>query len=62
MFSYEFLGPLGSRYIRNPVVEHLVMIEDLEYGIIGSPLHFVGKQGEVFTAIADYQMLREAAV
>jgi len=42
MFSYEFLGLLGGRYFRNPVVDYLFMIEDLEDMIIGSLHLFVG--------------------
>jgi hypothetical protein len=43
MLSYRFLGLLGGRYFRNPAVEHLFMIEDLEDGIICSPQLFMGK-------------------
>ncbi len=62
VFSYQFLGLVRSRYFCDPEVDHLFMVEDLEDRIIGTPHLFVGKQGDVITAVADYQMVRETAV
>jgi hypothetical protein len=58
----QFSGLLGGRHLSNPVGNHLIVIEELEERIIGSPVLFMAQDRDTVAAVANNQVILEAAI